>query len=58
MQPSIVVLDLAPDPVPAWAVVFKGRLLPIRFATRDEAWKHLECMQTGVPIARPEDAAA
>lgn len=58
MQPSLVVLDLAPDPVIAWAVVFKGRLLPIRFATRDEAWQHLTCMETGQPIRRPEDAAA
>lgn len=38
---NAVVLDLAPHPIDAWAVVYHGKLLPTRFSTEEEAGLHL-----------------
>lgn len=43
-QSSLVVLDLAPHPEKAWAVIWRGQLLPIRFAREGEASDHLLAM--------------
>lgn len=38
---STIVVDLAPHPFPAWAIIWKGQLLPIRFSREGEAEAHL-----------------
>lgn len=44
---NAVVLDLATHPVDAFAVVYHGKLLPIRFSTDDQAFLHLRQMLAG-----------
>jgi hypothetical protein len=48
--PNCITLDRSPELGPAWAVMLDGRLLPIRFATDQEAALHLQ--QLGVPVPR------
>jgi hypothetical protein len=41
---NTVAIDLAPHPLVQWAVICRGQLLPMRFATEDEAYTHLAAM--------------
>jgi hypothetical protein len=43
---AFVVRDLADKLTGSWAVIWKMRLLPVRFATAAEAWKHVSDLRT------------
>jgi hypothetical protein len=43
---AFVVRDLADKLTGSWAVIWKMRLLPVRFATATEAWKHVSDLRT------------
>lgn len=54
---NAVVLDLAPHPDEVYAVIVRGKLLPMRFASYDQAHGHMRAMQHPRD-KRPEEAAA
>lgn len=39
---DLVARDLSPDVGPAWAVVWRSELLPMRFREKKEAQQHLD----------------
>jgi hypothetical protein len=46
IQDAFVVRDLADKLTGSWAVIWKMRLLPVRFATAAEAWRHVADLRT------------
>ena len=54
---STVVRDLADKVHDTWAVVFRGELLPGRFAEREEAVGHLDQMENAVGKLKAADHA-
>ena len=53
---NCVALDLATFPDPCFAVVYRGKLVPMRFATAVQGYEHLALMQASKP--RERSAAA
>jgi len=47
---NTVVIDLAFDVVPTWAVVYQGQLLPMRFKSNAEASGHLAGLTMPAPV--------